>query len=91
MRAIRPLNLLTPGETSTVTQLAGGCQLIGRLAALGLSPGSAVTMVRNTQHGPLIVMIRKTRIALGRGEARFVLVEDAAPQAAAVDGSDIET
>jgi len=32
-------------------------------------------MIQNFGHGPLIVNIRDTRIALGRGEAMKVLVE----------------
>jgi len=32
-------------------------------------------MLQNFGHGPLIVNIRDTRIALGRGEATKVLVE----------------
>jgi Fe2+ transport system protein FeoA len=32
-------------------------------------------MVQNFGHGPLIVLVRDTRVALGRGEAMKVLVE----------------
>jgi ferrous iron transport protein A len=42
------------------------------MAALGFTPGALVTMMRNYGHGPLIVNIRGTRIALGRGEAKRV-------------------
>lgn len=31
-------------------------------------------MVQNFGHGPIIVMVRGTRIALGRGEAEKVMV-----------------
>ena len=91
MKTTCPLNLLSPGETSTVTRLAGGDQLIGRLAAMGFSPGAEVTMVRNSQRGPLIVMTRKTRIALGRGEAHFVQVKVTANHTPDAGGSGSET
>jgi ferrous iron transport protein A len=48
---------------------------VSRLAALGFTIGAEVTMVQNFGHGPLIVLVRDTRVALGRGEAAKVLVE----------------
>ena len=47
---------------------------MSRLATLGFTPGAKLTMVQNFGHGPLIVNIRDTRIALGRGEAAKVYV-----------------
>lgn len=46
-----------------------------RCLALGLSPGAEVEVVRNSGHGPLIVSVRGTRVALGRGEAEGLLVK----------------
>ena len=47
---------------------------MSRLATLGFTPGAKLTMVQNFGRGPLIVSIRGTRIALGRGEAAKVCV-----------------
>ena len=69
-----PLSNLLPGETGLVQDLAGGRGFVGRLAALGFTPGAEVTMVQNFGRGPIIVLVRDTRIALGRGEARKVLI-----------------
>ena len=69
-----PLSNLLPGETGLVQDLAGGRGFVGRLAALGFTPGAKVTMVQNFGRGPIIVLVRDTRIALGRGEARKVLI-----------------
>ena len=69
-----PLSNLLPGETGLVQDLAGGRGFVGRLAALGFTPGAEVTMVQNFGRGPVIVLVRDTRIALGRGEARKVLI-----------------
>jgi len=44
------------------------------MAALGFTPGAEVTIVQNFGHGPLIVLLRDTRVALGRGEAGKVSV-----------------
>ena len=69
------LSNLVPGEAGVVHKLAGGRGLMSRLATLGFTPGATLTMVQNFGRGPLIVNIRSTRIALGRGEAAKVLVE----------------
>ena len=64
----RPLAALRSGEVATVRSLRGG-GFRRRLAALGFTPGTEVKMLQNRGHGPVIVTIRDTRIALGRGEA----------------------
>jgi len=69
-----PLNILAPGEAGVVSELTGGWGFMSRLATLGFTPGARLTMVQNFGHGPLIVNIRDTRIALGRGEAAKVYV-----------------
>jgi len=45
------------------------------VAALGFTPGVEVTVVQNYGRGPILVTVRDTHIALGRGEALKVLVE----------------
>ena len=68
------LSDLAPGEIGVIHKLAGGWGFTSRLATLGFTPGAKLTMVQNFGHGPLIVNIRGTRIALGRGEAAKVVV-----------------
>ena len=68
------LSNLAPGEMGVVHKLAGGWGFTSRLATLGFTPGAELTMVQNFGRGPLIVNIRGTRIALGRGEAAKVAV-----------------
>lgn len=69
-----PLIQLQMGQSGMVRALHGGRHFIGRLAALGFTPGALVTIVRNNRFGPLIVTVRDTQIALGRGEAGRILV-----------------
>jgi ferrous iron transport protein A len=66
------LSALASGEAGVVRELTGGWGFMSRLATLGFTPGARLTMVQNFGHGPLIVNIRGTRIALGRGEAAKV-------------------
>ena len=46
-----------------------------RLVSLGFTPGAQVSMTQNYGHGPLIVTVRGTRVALGRTEAARIFVE----------------
>jgi len=68
------LSELKAGEEATLHGFDAGHGLISRLSALGFTPGARVTMLQNIGNGPLIVKVRDTRIALGRGEAMKVRV-----------------
>jgi len=68
------LDALAPGEAGFIRRLAGGRGFVSRLATLGFTVGAEVQMVQNYKRGPLIVLVRDCRIALGRGEAAKVLV-----------------
>ena len=48
---------------------------MSRLTAMGLIAGAPVEVLQNHGSGPLLVWVRDTRIALGRGEAIKILVE----------------
>jgi ferrous iron transport protein A len=76
-----PLTALAAGSESSVVALRGGRTFVARLATLGFTPGVPVLMVQNYGRGPLIVRVRDTRIALGRGEAARVLVRGSAADA----------
>lgn len=45
-----------------------------RLTSLGFTPGVDIKMTQNYGHGPLVVTVRGTRVALGRQEARNIIV-----------------
>ena len=70
-----PLAELTAGGKATVKGLSGGRDFADRVASLGFVPGAEVTMLRNLSRGPILVLVRGTRIALGRGEAVKIFVE----------------
>jgi len=69
------LDQLPPGKTAVVRQLRGGTTLTSRLAALGLTEDAPITVLQNNSRGPMLVKVRDTRLALGRGEAMKILVE----------------
>jgi len=69
------LSELDEGQCGIVCHLRGGRRFVSRMAALGFTIGAEVTIIQNRHRGPLVVMVRATRVALGRGEARRVKVE----------------
>ncbi len=69
------LSEMTVGEEATILAFHGGRTVNNRLASLGFTPGVKVNMIQNYGHGPLIVTVRGTRVALGRGEAAKIIVE----------------
>lgn len=69
------LSELRAGARGVVRRLRGGREFTSRVAVLGFSPGAEVTVVQNYGRGPIIVEVRDTRVALGRGEAVKIQVE----------------
>ena len=68
-----PLAMATVGEQVRLESISGGEKLIQRLTALGLTPGVELSVVQDAG-GPLLISVRDSRIALGRGIARKVMV-----------------
>jgi ferrous iron transport protein A len=73
---LKSLSETVAGKRSIVRQLRGGREFLSRMAVLGFTVGVEVKTIQNYGRGPLIVLVRDTRIALGRGEALKVLVDE---------------
>ena len=71
-----PLSEITTGARVVFRGLDAGRGLISRLAALGLVAGAQMEVLQNSGHGPVLVRVQNTRMALGRAEAKKVLVEE---------------
>jgi ferrous iron transport protein A len=64
------------GQTGTVVEVLGGHGLVRRLDALGIRPGKKVTKISSTLfHGPVILKVDSTQVAVGFGMARRITVE----------------
>jgi ferrous iron transport protein A len=63
------------GNRMIVTQLNGGKEFISRIASLGITIGTEVTVLHNHGHGPIIVSIINSHVALGRHEAELIQVQ----------------
>lgn len=72
--ALCPLSDLQPRARGVVTRLYGGRGLLARLAAFGFTVGTEVEVIRNDGHGPILVTLMDTSVALGRGEASRIQV-----------------
>lgn len=70
-----PLTMVNEGNTAVLRDIEGGRQLRGRLAALGLLPGTELEVIQNSGHGPFVVSVRGSRIVIGRGMAAKITVE----------------
>ncbi len=70
----RKLSQVQTGEVVTVNSLHEGNELNRRLASLGFTPGVDVEIMQNFGHGPMIVSVRGTKVAIGRGEAEKICV-----------------
>jgi ferrous iron transport protein A len=70
------LDQLDPGMRAVVSELRGGRGFASRLAGMGISVGCLIEVLQNPAHGSLLVLVRDTRIALGRGVAAKILVRE---------------
>jgi ferrous iron transport protein A len=70
-----PLAELKPGEHAVLIEIHTEKGATGRMTTLGFTPGVQVEMTQNYGHGPLMVTVRGTRVAMGRREAKNLLVQ----------------
>jgi ferrous iron transport protein A len=64
------------GQTGTVVGVMGGPGLVRRLDSLGIRPGKQVTKISSTLfHGPITLGVDSTRVAVGFGMARRIVVK----------------
>ncbi len=69
------LSMVHQGTAAVVRRVSSGRMLTARLAAMGIAEGSLLTVVSNKGHGPILVDLDGTRVAMGRGMAEKVVVE----------------
>jgi Fe2+ transport system protein FeoA len=68
------LVMASPSETVTILAIRAGWGLQRRLAGLGLTPGAKVRVASNSKRGPVIVEVAGSRLLLGYGVARRIMV-----------------
>ncbi len=51
-------------------------EIVKRLCDLGLTPGTVFKKIQGHAHGPVLIEVRDTKLAIGQGLARKILVEE---------------
>ena len=70
-----PLMMLQKGETGIIAQkVMGGQGVCRRLTELGLIPGTRIEMVNKINGGPVIIRVKGSKLAIGRGLASKIRV-----------------
>jgi len=70
-----PLAMVSPGQDVRLIAIHGGQRLRKRLADLGLNLGMTVQVLHCNAQGPLLLAVKDSRLALGRGMALKIFVE----------------
>lgn len=50
-------------------KVEGGRNFVNRMSSMGFIPNMKLAVLQNFSHGPVLVFIRDSKIALGQGEA----------------------
>ena len=71
------LSLAEMGENrcGTVAQIEGDSRFISRIVSIGLTPGSAFTLLKNDKRSPVLVFCRDTVIAVNHKESSQIFVK----------------
>jgi len=70
---VLPLSMAAAGQALRLVEIHAGHELTHRLAELGLTRGVELKVVQDAG-GPLLISVRGSRIAIGRGMAHKLLV-----------------
>jgi ferrous iron transport protein A len=68
-----PLSKTHPGDRVCIMAVEGGKAFRARLCAMGLTPGKSAEVTRVTR-GPVVLTVLGSKIVIGRGMAKHVLV-----------------
>lgn len=63
------------GEQGRITRIIGGQSACKRLNELGLVPGVQVELVNRISSGPVMIRVKGSKLALGKGLAQKVEIE----------------
>jgi ferrous iron transport protein A len=67
---------MNAGQSGTIIHIHGGRGMRNRLESMGLRPDARITKVSaQIMQGPVIVKTGNTRIAIGFGMARRIIIE----------------
>lgn len=68
------LDQMRSGSWVIIQSIDGDKKFVRRAAGRGFTPEAALLVIQNFGIGPLIVFLCDTQVALGRGEAKKIIV-----------------
>ena len=71
-----PLPRAPLGRKVVVKIIRAGCEFRHRLASMGIRVGIEMEVLQGNGRGPLIVAVKGGRVAVGRGMAEGILVQE---------------
>jgi len=71
-----PLGYLPECRSGVIIYIRGGRGLVRRLMDMGLTLGTLIHMIKSSGPGPILIEVRGSRIALGRGIAMKIFVKE---------------
>jgi len=72
---LKRLTDLAKGEEGIISAIQGGGDMKQRLRLLGVTPGQAVRKLSGLAFGgPVIILVNRAQVAIGRGMASRILV-----------------
>lgn len=70
------LSFAVEGSNVHIKRIEGGKEFANRLMELGFISKECIKVIKNSGSGPVVVEVKGSRIALGRNEAKKVLVDE---------------
>jgi len=70
------LTSIKSGKSVVLVSIDGGSQLEMRLVEMGFLPGVIINVVNNSGIGPMTINVKGSKLALGYGLARKLLVKE---------------
>jgi len=73
---VKPLSTVKAGDKVKLAGIEAGRGLNSRLASMGLVPGVEIKVVSNGHPGPFVVIVKNSKMMLGRGMAHKIMVRE---------------
>ena len=72
----KSLTQIASGTSSRIVQIRGGHHFLSRATSIGFTVGTQVEVLQNYRSLPLLVYLRDTQVAIDRGEAEKIYVDE---------------
>jgi len=69
------LSRIDPGKEVILMDIEGGRGVRSKLYSMGLVPGVKLTVLNRNGTGPIMIAVKDSRLAIGLGMARKIIVE----------------